>query len=344
MRDRYKRAGLKILQWAVAFGAVLYVASQVDWRTTGAELLRIDPLVIAVIAGLTAVEFASRFSMWYVLLAGRTRVTMATSARIDLVIKFVNHVIPSKASGHSIAPLVLRHYTGIDWTEAVTIAGLNTGLYAALYGVVSLTGVVLFAPRLPGGLLVVVGLSTALYLVAGALILLAGRRMEVAGALFGGLRRLVARVPRIGDRLAGVVGKLPTFTEESAAVFRDLSARPSVVGPYALGWAGTLMIVPGLRVWLLLTALGGSFEPAALLPVVLVLAYSVTVLPITPGGVGVAEASATLVLTSLGVAPELAGVVVLLDRSFGVYLPALLGWIPVGNLDLSGLLAGSDEH
>lgn len=344
MRDRYRRFGLKALQWGVAFGAFLYVASGVDWQETGAELLTIDPLVIAAILAITVVEFGSRFSMWYVLLNGRTTVSFATSARIDLVIKFINHVIPSKASGHSIAPLVLRHYTDAEWTEAVTIAGLNTGLYATLYGLVAGLGVVLFAPRLPGGLLVVVVLSTGLYLVAGALIMLAGRRLEVAGQLFGGLESLLGSVPRIGTRLSSLAGKLPSFTADSASVFRDLSGRPSVVLPYALGWAGTLMIVPGLRVWLLLRALGGGFEPAVLVPVVLVLAYSVTVLPITPGGVGVAEASATLVLTSLGVAPEVAGVVVLLDRTFGVYLPALLGWVPMASLDLSALLTGRTDQ
>jgi uncharacterized protein (TIRG00374 family) len=99
------------------------------------------------------------------------------------------------------------------------------------------------------------------------------------------------------------------------------------------------MVFPALRVWLLLTALSGEFSPVVLLPVVLVLAYSVTVLPLTPGGVGVAEASATLVLTQLGVGAELAAAVILVDRSFGVYLPALLGAVPMGQLDLRALLA-----
>lgn len=343
MNDRTRRLALRTLQWAVALGAFAYVAAGIEWRAAAAELAGIDPVVLAAIAAITVVEFGSRFSMWYALLNARATVSFGTCARIDLVIKFVNHLIPSKAAGHSVAPLVLRHYTDTDWTEAVTVAGLNTGLYAALYGTVAAVGVAVFATRLPPGVLLIVLLSTGLYLVAGTVVLLAGRRMDLAGRLVGLLRAVVGWIPRVGGRLADLVGNLPTFTAESAAVFRDLSARPSVVVPYALGWAGTLMVVPGLRVWLLLTALGGSFEPAILLPVVLVTAYSVTILPLTPGGVGVAEASATLVLVSLGVAPELAGVVILLDRVFGVYLPAVLGWLPMAELDLSVVLARGED-
>jgi uncharacterized membrane protein YbhN (UPF0104 family) len=167
--------------------------------------------------------------------------------------------------------------------------------------------------------------------------------MDVAGRLVGRLERLLGRVPRVGDRLAGLAGALPSFTDESAGVFRDLSARPGVVVPYALGWAGNLVVAPGLRVLLLLTALGGGFSPEPLLGVALVMAYSVTVLPLTPGGVGVAEASATAVLVGLGVAPELAAVAVLVDRTLGVYLPAVLGWVPAARLDFGELFGARSE-
>jgi len=343
VNDRLKRVVVLGLQAVFALGALAYVLAQIDLERAGRQLLTVDPLVVAAVLAVTALEFLTRFSMWHALLYGLDRVAFRTSATVDLVIKFVNHVLPSKASGHSVAPLVVRHYTGVDWTDAVTVAGLNTGLYAALYGGVSLTGLALFATALPGGIAVVVALSTAAYLVAGVLVLLAGRRLQAAGRLFGTLEGAFSRVPRIGDRLAGLVGKLPTFTAESAATFRDLSSRPAVVLPYALGWIGTLALAPGIRVWLLLDALGGGFSPALLLPVALVTAYSVTILPVTPGGVGVAEASATLVLTALGVAPEVAGVVVLLDRAFGVYLPALVGWVPFANIDLPALLSRESE-
>lgn len=334
----YRRRLLIVLQWAVALGAFWYVARGVDWAGAASDLAGIPAVVVLAVLGITALEFGSRFSMWYALLSGRVGVSLATTARIDLTIKFINHLIPSKASGHSVAPLILRHYTDSDWPEAVSIAGLNTGLYAALYGVVALAGLAVFAPRLGPGWLLVIALSTGIYLAAGAVVLLAGRRLDVAGQLIGRLEGLLGRVPKVGDRLGGLAAALPTFGADSAAAFGERSGRPEVLLGYGLGWAGTLMLFPGLRVWLLLDALGETFTPAVLLPVVLVTAYSVTVLPLTPGGVGVAEASSTAVFVALGVAPGVAAVVVLVDRVLGVYLPAVLGWLPVATLDLPALL------
>lgn len=341
----WRKTTINIVQWAVALGAFWYVAGDINWVATIAELNALGPPVIVGVLVITTLEFGSRFTMWYALLNGREQTSFGTTARIDLVIKFVNHVVPSKASGHSVAPLILRYYTDTDWTEAVSIAGLNTGLYAALYGLVALVGLAAFAAQLTGGWFVVIFLSTGVYLAAGVLILLAGRRMDIAGRLVSRLQRLLKWIPWFGDRLAGVVGSLPSFTADSADIFRTLSTQRSVVIAYTLGWAGTLMVFPALRVWLVLTAIGGEFSPVFLLPVVLVMAYSVTVLPLTPGGVGVAEASATAVFVSLGVAPELAPVVILADRLFGVYLPALLGWLPAANIDISDLLTrrGDEE-
>ena len=339
MSGRSKRRAVRGLQWGLTLAAFWYIARSVDWRETLGLLAGVDPLILFAVAGVTVLEFGARFSQWWVLLNGIGTTPLSTVARIDLVIKFINHVIPSKVSGHSIAPLVVRHYTDTEWADAVTVSGLKTGLYATLYGTVAVLGLGLFLTRLPRGLGVVILLSTGMYAVVGLLVLLAGRRLELAGALFARLERLAVAVPRVGERLAGLVGKLPSFTEDSAIRFRSLSSRPAIVVPYALGWAGTLMAFPGARVALVLTGLGGSFTPLWLLPVALVMAYSVTVLPLTPGGVGVAEASATLVFVSLGVSEELAVAVVLVDRVFGVYLPALLGAVPMADLDLTTLLS-----
>jgi len=341
-RRRITGRVLSVLKWVVALGAFWYVARDVNWVATAGRLGDVSAVVVLAILAVTVLEFCSRFTMWYVLVNGVTDASLATTARVDLVVKFVNHLIPSKASGHSVAPLVLRHYTDVEWTDAVSLAGVNTGLYAALYGTTALAGVAYFGVvtgRLASGWLLVVALSTGVYVVAATLVLFAGRRMDVAGRLVGRLESLLGRVPGVGSHLAAVAGALPSFTDESATVFRDLSSRPRILVPYALGWAGNLVVCPGLRVLLVLGALGGGFSPEPLLGVALVMAYSVTVLPLTPGGVGVAEASATAVLTGLGVPPELAAVAVLVDRTLGVYLPAVLGWVPAARVNLGELVA-----
>jgi uncharacterized protein (TIRG00374 family) len=340
MTDRWKRLLVTVIQYGVALAALWYVLGQVELERTAVQLGRVSASVVAGIAVITVLEFGSRFTSWYVLVNDRTQAPFRATARIDLVIKFINHVIPSKASGHSVAPLVLRHYTDLEWSDAVSLAGVNTGLYAALYGVAALVGAGLIGGRLSPPLLAVIVLSTVVYLAAGVVVLLAGRKLGLATTLFDSLEALVSRVPLVGSRLAGLVAKAPEFTEESAAAFRDVSSNPRVLVPYGVAWLCTLMVFPGLRVLLVLGGLGVGFSPPWLVPFVLVAAYSVTVLPLTPGGVGVAEASASLVLVSLGVPEEAAVAVIVIDRLFGVYLPAILGSIPMATLDLNQLLLG----
>jgi len=343
MSRRPRDYAVSALQWGVMLIAVWYVARGVSWRETLGLLAGVEPWILLAVGGVTLLQFCAQFGQWWTLVNAVERTPLSTIVRLDLVIKFINHVIPSKMSGHSIAPLVLRHYTDLEWSDAVSVSGLKTGLYATLYGLFALAGLAVFVTRLTGGLTLVILLSTGLYVTVGVLVLLAGRRLDLAGALFSWLEGAVTAVPRVGGRLATLVGKLPSFTEDSAARFRDLSSRPSVVGLYALAWAGTLVVFPGFRVALVLTGLGGSFGPLVLLPLVLVMAYSVTILPLTPGGVGVAEASATFVFVSLGVSEELAVAVVLVDRVFGVYLPALVGAVPMGDLDLSTLVSSERD-
>lgn len=325
------------LQYLVALGALAWLVRSFDLRRAGDLLLSLDAPLLLALAGLTAVEFGTRFGMWYALLRGRWDTSLRAIAGADLTIKFVNHVVPSKAAGHSVAPLMLRRFLGLSWPEATTVAGLNTALYGLCYGTVAAVGLLLVAPSLSGGLLVVLALSTAVYLAAGGVIMLAGRNLEATAGPLDRLGGLLSGLPLVGERLAGLLAKAPEFTGESGQLFRDLSGRPSVLLPYAMGWAGTLFLIPGARTVLLLGAVDAPLAPVWLVPFVLVVAYSVTVLPVTPGGVGVSELSATLVLVALGVPEEAAFVVVLLDRSLGVYLPALLGGIPAARLDLAGL-------
>jgi uncharacterized membrane protein YbhN (UPF0104 family) len=335
--DRRRARLVRAAQSLLALAALAWLVTTFDVRRAGQLLLSLSPAVVLAIAGLTAVEFVSRFGMWYALLADRWGTDFASVARADLVIKFVNHLVPSKAAGHSVAPLVLRHYTTLSWTEVVTIAGLNTALYGVLYGAVAAVGVALLGTALPRGLLVVLVLSVAVYLGAGTVFLLGGRNLERTTGPLGWFEAVLARLPVVGERVAGLLASAAGATAESADLFRERSGNPLVVAPYALAWAGTILVVPGLRTILLLGAVGATLSPVWLVPFALIVAYSVTVLPVTPGGVGVAEVSATLVFVALGVPEEAAVAVVLLDRAVGVYLPALLGWLPAARVDLASI-------
>lgn len=337
-----RRPVVRVGQSVLALAALAWLASQFDLARAGELLVTLDPPVLAALAGLTVVEFAGRFGTWYALLHRRWGTSLGSVARADLVVKFVNHLVPSKAAGHSVAPLVLRHYTSLSWTTATTVAAVNTALYALLYGSAAAAGLVLLGPILPRELLVVLLSSVGLYVGVGSVLLVTGWNLDLAGGPLSRLASALAGLPLVGDSVRRLHGAASGITAESATLFRSLTGNPAVVGPYALAWAVTLVLTPGLRTVLLLGAVDATVTPVWLVPVALVVAYSVTVLPVTPGGVGVSEVSATLVFVALGVPTEAAVVVVLLDRVVGVYFPALLGWFPAARVDLAGLVVDAD--
>lgn len=330
-----RSSAVRVLQYAVVTLALVWLLRQIEIRRVVRLLGDLELSILLVVCLVTAVEFATRFGMWYALLHDRWGTSLATAVRVDLVIKFVNHLVPSKAAGHSVAPLVLRQYASLSWSEALSVAGLNTALYALLYGLVATVGLGLLVTSLPVGLLVVLALSTAIYLGVGIGVLVAGRNLTATVGPLVRIEAALGTLPVVGRRAGALLSRVPDLTDESARLFRELAHRPRVLVPYTLGWLGTLFLAPGIRTALVLTATGSAFAPIWLVPFALVVAYSVTVLPITPGGVGVTEVSATLVFVSLGVPEEAAIAVVLIDRSLGVYLPAALGWIPATRLDLT---------
>jgi uncharacterized membrane protein YbhN (UPF0104 family) len=329
---------LTAAKFLVGVALLGWVLSSVDWSALQANLSRVDARVLLAILGVTALEFGTRFAMWHALLRSVGQRSTRTVAEVDLGIKFINHVVPSKAAGHAVAPLVLRHFAGLAWSDAVGIAGSNTALYSLLYGLVAVVGLAVFAFELPLWLLVGIAASTGLYLLAATAIWLTGFGV---GRRYG--RRLLAigaSVPLVGPAVARAGGALPGIAGPARETFRATVTDPRTVVEYALAMAGTVAILPAIRVGLLLSAFGEPFDPVLVLPIALVAAYSLTIVPITPGGVGVAEVSALYVFVALGV-PEAAIVsAILIDRFLGVYLPALVGWVPMMNVDLGELLGG----
>ncbi len=341
-RPSPRALALTALQYGVALAALAWVLLQVDPGAVLARLGRLDPPVLAALVAVTLAGLVARFATWQAVVAPVHPVSLRTAASTDLVVNFVNQLLPSRLSGRVAAPFVLRGQTGMAYADAAAASGVHTGVYAVYYGLTAAVGLgfAVALADLSAGLALLLALSTGLYLVAGAVVLLAGTNLRLLDPLVAWLAGAVGRLPRVGDRAAERVRGLLSFTEASTESFRRVAADPGVWARYALGWTGALVLAPGLRVLLLFGALGVAFEPAALLPLYLVTAYSVTLLPLTPGGVGVTEATATAVFVALGVPGEVVVPVVVIDRTLGVYLPAIAGWYPSLGLDLSELSPG----
>lgn len=324
-------------QYAIAIASLVWLLTQIDLVEVWALVVRLDLKVVLVLLGVTVVGLAGRFDTWYVLIGRIQPASYREAASVDLVVNFVNQLLPSRLSGRVAAPFVLKRHTGMSLSDATAIAGLHTAMFAMWYGLTAALGLVVVFPRLSVPLVLVLGLSTGLYLLAGVLVLLGGANLTLFDRLLVGFQTLLGSVPLVGESLAARAEGIVGFTADSTARFRNLVVIPRVWLRYGAGWAIKHLVASGLRVWLLFGAFGASVEPAILLPLYLVAAYSVTLLPLTPGGIGITEATATVVFVALGVPGEVAASAIFLDRFLGVYLPALAGWYPALSPERPGL-------
>lgn len=344
MASSDQRARLfRVAQYLLGAGALAWVLGQTEWRRVGSLLGDVSIGTVAALVAVSAVGLLVALRMWHVLLNSVEETRFRDAAAASLIVLFVNHLLPSRLSGRAVAPFVVHERTGMSYSDATAVSGVHTGLYAVLYGVTALLGLALGGSRLPVGLAFVLLLSAALYVAAGALMLLAGFHLRAIEDVVGRTGRVVRYLPVSGDRLSAVAEKIPSFTDAATATFRELLRDVPALSFYVTGFAISVLVVPGLRVWLLFGAFGTEFDPAVLLPVYLVMAYSVTLLPLTPGGIGVTEATATAVFVALGVPSQVVVPVVFADRFLGTYLPAVVGWYPFLQVDLSEFLSQSSR-
>ena len=342
MASSDRRARLfRAVQYLLGAGALAWVLGRTEWGRVGSLLGGVSIGTVAALVAVSAVGLLVALRMWHVLLNGVGETRFRDAADAGLIVLFVNHLLPSRLSGRAVAPFVVHEKTGMSYSDATAVSGVHTGLYALLYGVTALLGLALGGARLPVELAFVLLLSAVLYVAAGALILLAGSHLGAIEYVVGRTGLVARYLPTSGDRISAVAEKVPSFTAAATEAFRELLRDTPSLSLYGAGFVVSVLVVPGLRVWLLFEAFGAEFEPAVLLPVYLVTAYSVTLLPLTPGGIGVTEATATAVFVALGVPSEVVVPVVFIDRFLGTYVPAVVGWYPFLQVDLSELVSGS---
>lgn len=235
---------------------------------------------------------------------------------IVLATTALGHVVPASAAGSAGLGYRLLTTSGVDGSDA-GFAWVTASLGSAV-----VLNVVLWL-----SLLVSIPLAGfhPVYVVAALLGLLA---VTVAAALTytftnGELRavravRVVGRwLPRVGpDRLEGIVRDLADSLAHLAADRRLLLR----VG----GWAAANWLLDAAALWCFLAALGNYTEPFELFA-----AYGIAnvlaVIPITPGGLGIIDATTPALLVSFGVAKTTATFGVLGWRLVNFWLP-----IPTG--------------
>jgi uncharacterized protein (TIRG00374 family) len=249
-------------------------------------------------------RIALRTSSWFAVAASHT----AANA--------VNRAVPGGVAAGGALQLKMLHQAGFDIptaTSALTATGLlSTGILFALPVVALplLPFVAINAQLVEGALLAVV---LFLVLLAFSAVLI---RSDRAVALVGHVVEWMAARFRIGAATG-----LADRVVESRDVVRD-ALRDSWRRAVPAAAANQLLDYLALEASLL--AVGADIDPLLVL-LAYVTAATLSMIPITPGGLGFVEAGLTGVLTLAGATPDEAVLATLLYRLFSYWLP-----IPVG--------------
>ena len=236
--------------------------------------------------------------------------------RIDLAAAAVAHVIPAGTLGSAGIGYKLFTAEGIKGNDAAVMMAtkglgstvvLNVLLWLSLVISIPLAG---FHP---------IYVTVA---VIGAVLLLA------IAALFVGITRGAKRASRIlhviGDRIPGLSGdRLERALLDTAAKLSALGRdRRTLV--MSLTWASLNWILDAASLWCFVAAFGKFVNPVELFA-----AYGIAnvagALPVTPGGLGVVDSIAPLLLVSFGVTRSVATLGVLGWRLVNFWLPIPLG-------------------
>jgi hypothetical protein len=271
-----------------------------------------------VVAG-TVLEAVSLFCyavLTRVLLPPGPKPGLSRLFRIDLSAAAVAHVIPAGTLGT--AALGFRLFTaegisGNDATVMMAVKGigstvvLNVLLWLSLVISIPLAG---FQPIY--GAVAVVG--TVVLLGAGALMLGVTR-----GA---GLASRVLRAA--GDKIPGLSGEHVERAVINASDSVRLLARDKRVMAWALLWASLNWLLDAASLWCFVAAFGSLVNPVELFA-----AYGISnvagALPVSPGGLGIVDSAAPLLLVGFGVTRSVATLGVLGWRMVNFWLP-----IPTG--------------
>jgi uncharacterized protein (TIRG00374 family) len=171
------------------------------------------------------------------------------------------------------------------------------------------------------------GVGVVVLCLAGFLFLLFTRAEEWVGAR---LERIAGRVPFVDG------ARLRHFFERLADRLGEIGSKRRVM-VWAIVWASGNWLLDARSLAVFLGAFGHWANPDAIL-VAYALANVLASIPVTPGGLGVIEATLTSVLVGFGTPPGVATVGVIAYRLVNFSLP-----IPIGGLAYLSLQVNSSQ-
>ena len=322
-RTRIRRWG-RAARWTAATAIVGLAVGLLDLggpqlRHALAVIGAVDPVVVLAIIGLEvawAVALAQTGRQAVLALGGR--IELAQALRISMAGFTVSRVVPGGGAAGGVFTLcelrrvgnplpVATVATVTSW--AASMVGLGVLVVAALAATMA-TGAPPPAAAVPatGGLL---ALSAA-----GALMLVVIQRPRVRRVVTALAERLRQRAPRLWRPHAGAL------TVAAVGVCDRRALRRGVV------WAAAAWAVDATALWAALAACGATITPDVLLVGYVVATVLNSAPEVTPGWIGVFEATQTATFVALGLDAPTALGGVLLYRVLSFWLPTAAGVIP----------------
>lgn len=274
------------------------------------------------IVGLAAVaNLLSYAPLWMAAVPG---LTLGRAVMIDQASTAVANTVPAGFAFGVGATATLLHSLGLSpeaITRAVALTGIWNNLVKLAMPAVALVGVALVGHG-HAGLVAAAVLGVVVLLMVVGLLLSAVTRQGVGAAMAGTAQRLAARVARLDGRSepTGWAARAEGFRLHSLQLLRH-RWRALTLAAIASHLALFLVLLACLHA----VAPGGTGVHWVVVLAVFAVTRLVTLVPVTPGALGVAELSYVAGLTAVGMQPDVAAAAVLLFRFLTWFLPIPLG-------------------
>ncbi|HEX6255825.1 MAG TPA: YbhN family protein [Euzebyales bacterium] len=319
---RYRALAGRALRWSLlALAAAMLVRFMSHgWPEIRASLslLTVQRMPLFALAVVAETLWVYAMSQVYrsALMAFGGRVRRLTAVRISMAAFTLSRVLPGGgAAGGAVAA---RELIALGNPAVETILSMLASWWITMTGLAALSvaGIAasVFTDVLPAHHLIVPGIALAIFVGGGVAL------------------TLVARSPRSSRRLADVIARAAArFGPQVAASVVDASVgsatrRVRRGGLFAVfGWGMVVWITDATALWLALAAFGWQVEVGVLL-VAYGVANMISALPeLTPGWLGVLEASVAVTLSTFGVPNGVAVIAVLAYRLVSYWLPTAAG-------------------
>ncbi len=308
-----------ILFMFVAGGLLLiYLLRDMDWTL----VCQVGLPYLVIILLLSVLSILVYDVLVYILISASGHRTTFVQAYLVLTTSLsANYFTPIKV-GIPLRIYLYKHFMDIPIDIGTALIAVETMVGILTPAFIAVAGIALIFPSV--GL--VIPMTVISILVFGMIIVLKVRveNLQLYLARFPFLS-FVARFTRFFERVQWALRQLP--------ITKIVQVVLLVV---------VMLGLHSIRLWLVLSILGFQVSPLALLAV-LTISLTAGNLSMIPMGLGVRDASFTLLLTQLGIPSEIALAAAVIQRLFSPGWPLLLGLISANILGVSELVKHSDE-